>query len=234
MSSRFAGSAGAAAAGALPLFYWVSSGSAAITAAASLLSWLLVGAAVEDAVSLRISHFWWVGGIAGGIATAWVAGGTVAVADRIRDILVVAGGFGLCAIAACRFRPAAVGAADYGVLAAVTAACGAAATLEIVLLAGLIALAWLVLPRGTLGALMGGAAVAGAVALGLAGTVGAVIFLATVAIRHPAAYARAAPFGACLTVGALCVVVFGTAAPVPVSAVVRHDLVLQHLTTTKP
>lgn len=234
MPSRFAGGAGAAAAGTLPLCYWVSSGSAAITAAASILSWLLVAAAVEDAVSLRISHVWWVAGIAGGIVTAWVAGGTVAVADRIRDILVVAGGFGLCAAAASRFRRAAVGAADYGVLAAVTAACGAAATLEIVLLAGLIALACVVLPRGMQGALMGGAAVAGAVALGLAGTVGAVIFLASFAIRHSAESRRAAPFGACLAVGALCVVLFGTAARVPLSAVVRHDLVLQHLTTTRP
>lgn len=111
-------------------------------AAGTLVGWLFLGIAVCDERTLRIPHLPWVAGIVAGLGLASAAGGWAGVADRVLGVLaLVASIFALAALARLATGRDAIGGGDYGVLACLGAVCGAAATLDIVLLAALFALA---------------------------------------------------------------------------------------------
>ncbi|HEX6037795.1 prepilin peptidase [Longimicrobium sp.] len=128
-------------------------------AAGTLVGWLFLGIAVCDERTLRIPHLPWVGGIVAGLGLAGAAGGWAGVADRVFGVLaLIATIFALAALARLTTGRDAMGAGDYGVLACVGAVCGAEATLDIVLLASLFALASITAGQRTRPLLRGSAA----------------------------------------------------------------------------
>jgi hypothetical protein len=111
-------------------------------AAGTLVGWLLLGIAVCDERTLRIPHLPWAAGIVAGLGIAGAAGGWPGVANRMLGVLgVVASMLALAALVRLASGREVMGSGDYGVLACLGAICGAATTLDILLLGALFALA---------------------------------------------------------------------------------------------
>jgi hypothetical protein len=210
--------------------------------AMALVGWLLLGVAVCDERTLRIPHALWMAGIAAGLVVAWSAAGWEGMAARAAAVAALEGGLLLGAAAARRVaRRDAIGGADYGVLAFVGAVCGPWVALDVLLVAGIVALGAVASQTPGRGhrpaaAALGAIATAAALFLGVGGAAAGAGALALSAARSARAgrAPRAAPFGACLAVGAVSVVLASAIPPLPAADSVRNDFVLQHLRPDLP
>lgn len=197
----------------------------AAVAAAAIVGWLLLAAALADALTLTIPHAYWTLGTLGAAAWLLAAGGPPALLHRAGEVGVLELALGAAAAAAGRIagqRP--LGAGDYGLVAFVTAWGGLPAGCDAVFLAALLAL-WLVLDRRvparrrTAVFAAGGAAVTLAVLAGTAGEIVAAALLAVLVARasRPRPRAAAQPFGACLAAAVFLLV----CTPAPAGAPLR-------------
>ncbi len=210
---------------AVPLLADASIPAPAAMAAAVAVGWLLLAAALADALTLTIPHAYWTLGTLGAAAWLLTVGGTPALVHRTAEVIVLELALGGAAVVAGRLageRP--IGAGDYGLLAFITAWGGLAAGCDVVFLAAILAL-WLVLDRRvpprrrTAVFVVAGAAVTVAVLAGTAGEIAAAVVLAVLVARAPRRSPRAAaqPFGACLAAAVFLVV----CTPAPAGAPLR-------------
>lgn len=210
--------------------------------AMALVGWLLLGIAVCDERTLRIPHALWVAGAATGLVAAGAAAGWGGVAARAGAIAALVGGLHLGAAAARRVRRrVAIGGADYGVLAFVGAVCGPWAAIDILLVAGIVALG--VVAGQSAGsahrraaAALAASAAAAVLFLGVSGAAAGAAALVLCAARAARAgrAPRPAPFGACLAAAAIAVVLASAVPPLPAADSVRTDFVLRHLRPDLP
>lgn len=110
--------------------------------AAAAVGWLLLGIAVCDERTLAIPHVLWALGIVLGLAVAWCAGGWSVVAARTAAALILECVlFAGAALARWIAGRTSLGASDYGVVAFLGAVFGFGCTVDVLLAAGVVALA---------------------------------------------------------------------------------------------
>jgi hypothetical protein len=206
------------------------------------VGWLLLGIAVCDERTLRIPHLLWIGGIGAGLVIAWSVGGWAGVGARALGAAVLDGVLLLCAGAARLVRKrAAVGAADYGVVAFVAAVCGPGATVDVLLLGGAVALASIVERQAAPGrqaavSVASLTAVLAAALLGVAGAAAGALVLALLATRasRSSRPASAAPLGSCLAAATILLVLAAGAWPRSAGSPLHDDVVLHILQPDSP
>lgn len=171
----------------------------------TLYGWLLLAIWITDELSLWIPHVFWALGLAASLAAEAYAGGGRAAASRVCEVAVLVGAVGAGALAVrLKTRVSPVGAGDFGVLAFLGAALGYAAVVDILLLAGVIAVG-VVTVRTAKPAARRRASGLATVAMGataLAGVAGALATAPLLAVAlwrgRVRARATALPLGACL------------------------------------
>jgi prepilin signal peptidase PulO-like enzyme (type II secretory pathway) len=171
----------------------------------TLFGWLLLAIWITDELSLWIPHVFWALGLVASFAAEAHAGGARAAAVRACEaaVLVAAVGAGALAVRLVT-RVSPVGAGDFGVLAFLGAALGYEAVVDVLLLAGVIALGVITVRAAKPAARRraGGLATVAMGATALVGVAGALVtapVLAAALWRGRArARATALPLGACL------------------------------------
>lgn len=236
---RHGAAAGAMVGGLIPFAAWIFTPTPAAAGAACVVGWLLLGIAIYDERTLQIPHVLWIGGIAAGLALGWCQAGWGGMAGRALTALGLAGGMrAAAALAGAVKRRAPVGAADYGVIGFVGALAGGTVSIDVVLVAGVIALAYLSPQPHAFGPrlLHGCVTAAGAALAAFGGPAGAGVAALGLVLLRPPAPARgaslpdaAAPFGACLVLAAIIVILGGATPTLQGMSALRNDLVLTHL-----
>lgn len=222
----------------VPLGAWAIAPSRGAFAAAAVAGWLLVGIAIFDERSLQVPHVLSVFGIVVGLALGWSEGGWAGVAARAFAATALAAGvWGAARVAGAVQGRAAIGVGDYGVVAFVGALCGPVVGLDVLLVAGVAALAYLSpTPRVRFAPLVRSSLLAAAVGLAAYGGVAgpAVSALALVLLRSALATRAprapvAAPFGACLALGVVVVILACAIPGLHGRTPLGSDGVLRHL-----
>jgi len=240
---KYGAYAGAVAGASIPAAAFVFTPSPTATAAGTVVGWLLLGIAIYDERTLQIPHALWMGGIAAGLGLGWWEAGWRGMAGRALAALALAGGLrAAAALAGAVRRSAPVGAADYGVIGFVGALSGCTAGLDVVLVAGLIALAYLSPQPPTPGARIvhGCVTASAAVLAAYGGPAGAGVAAVGLVLLRPVAPAgrsgpvAAAPFGACLVLAAAVVILGGATPLLQDFSAIRTDPVLNHLLSDNP
>jgi hypothetical protein len=205
------------------------------------IGWLLLAIAVCDERTLRIPHVLWIVGIGVGLVVAWSVAGWRGIGARILCAAAMDGALLLCAGAAqLLWRRAVLGPADYGVVAFVSAVCGLGATVDVLLLGGVIALASVVERQASPGrraaAATSLAAVLAAALLGTGGAAAGATILTVLAVRgsRRGRPPSPAPFGSCLAAATILVVLGAGVWPRSASSAFQHDIVLHRLHPDRP
>jgi hypothetical protein len=221
----------------VPLGAWAIAPSVAGAAAAAVVGWLLLGIAIFDERCLQVPHALSAAGVSSGLALGWWDGGWTGLGGRAFAAAALAAGvWGASRIAGAIYGRAAIGAGDFGVLAFVGALCGLVVGLDVVLVAGVAALALLSPVRNQVGSFIPGTLLLASVGLAAYGGVAgpAVAALGLVLLR-PALAARAreapaaAPFAACLALGVVVVILACAVPGLHGRSPLGSDGVLRHL-----
>lgn len=202
---------GAQAAGAaVPAIALYLSGEPADAAMLTLSGWLLLAIWITDEVSLWIPHAFWAMGLAVGLMSQAYAGGLSAAAWRGMEAAVLVAALALAAAVARLFTSvSSVGLGDFGVLAFLAVVLGYDATLDALLITGILALGLVAVraapPRARPRAfVLATSAVLATLLFEIAGAVIAAAALGAAVRRgRQRARATALPLGALLAAGAL-------------------------------
>ncbi len=213
-----------AAGAAIPVMALYFSAEPGQAAAVTLSGWLLLGIWIADEVSLWIPHAFWGAGLIVGLGSLAYAHGVAAAGWRAMEAMVLVAALAAGSIIARQFtRIPAMGLADYGVIAFLGVALGYDATLDVLLVTGILALGFVAVraarPRARRSAFtLAIAAVLATLLLGIPGAVIAGAALGAWVHRgRRRARATALPFGALLAAGALILITW-TARPARPSA----------------
>jgi Flp pilus assembly protein protease CpaA len=135
---------------AIPVLALYVAADAASAATFTLLGWLLLVIWITDELSLWIPHVLWMSGLVGSFIIVGYAGGAAAAAMRAIQVGLLISAIAIAASALrLRTRISPLGTGDYGVLAFIGAALGYDAVLDVLLMAGVLALGFMVIRAAT-------------------------------------------------------------------------------------